>query len=38
MDDFTEISSDLLKKDAALVCHDGHDIIDIIKNSLLNIL
>jgi len=27
-----------LEKDAALVCHDGHDIIDIIKNSLLNIL
>lgn len=38
MDDFTEISSDLLEKDAALVCHDEHDIVDIIKNSLLNIL
>jgi hypothetical protein len=37
MGDFTKISSDLLEKDTALVCHDEHDIVYIIKNSLLNI-
>lgn len=36
MDDFTEISSDLLKKNAAIVCHDEEDIFDILKHLLTN--
>lgn len=37
MDDFTEISSDLLEKDAAIVCHDEDDIFEILKKLLVNI-
>jgi 3-deoxy-D-manno-octulosonic-acid transferase len=36
MDDFTEISSDLLEKNAAIVCHDENDIFDILKYLLTN--
>ena len=36
MDDFTEISSDLLNKDAAIVCQDEDDIFEILKKLLLN--
>jgi 3-deoxy-D-manno-octulosonic-acid transferase len=36
MDDFTEISSDLLEKDAAIVCHDEDDIFEILKRLLVN--
>ena len=36
MDDFTEISSDLLNKDAAIVCHDEDDIFEILKKLLVN--
>jgi 3-deoxy-D-manno-octulosonic-acid transferase len=36
MDDFTEISSDLLEKDAAIVCHDEDDIFDVLKKLLVN--
>ena len=36
MDDFTEISSDLLEKDAAIVCHDEDDIFEILKKLLGN--
>ena len=36
MDDFTEISSDLLEKNAAIVCHDEEDIFDILKHLLTN--
>ena len=37
MDDFTEISSDLLAKDAAIVCHDEDDIFEILKKLLVNV-
>lgn len=36
MDDFTEISSDLLEKNAAIVCHDEEDIFDVLKHLLTN--
>ena len=36
MDDFTEISSDLLEKDAAIVCHDENDIFEVLKKLLTN--
>ena len=36
MDDFTEISSDLLEKNAAIVCHDEDDIFEILKHLLTN--
>ena len=36
MDDFTEISYDLLKKNAAIVCHDEDDIFEILKHLLVN--
>ncbi|KPK28303.1 MAG: hypothetical protein AMJ61_03040 [Desulfobacterales bacterium SG8_35_2] len=36
MDDFTEISSDLLEKNAAVVCHDEDDIFEILKQLLVN--
>ena len=36
MDDFTEISSDLLEKDAAIVCHDEDDIFEVLKKLLTN--
>jgi 3-deoxy-D-manno-octulosonic-acid transferase len=37
MDDFTEISADLLDKDAAIVCHDEDDIFEILKKLLVNV-
>ncbi|KPK00424.1 MAG: hypothetical protein AMJ60_01475 [Desulfobacterales bacterium SG8_35] len=36
MDDFTEISSDLLERNAAIVCHDEDDIFEIVKQLLVN--
>lgn len=36
MDDFTEISSDLLEKDAAIVCHDEDEIFEVLKKLLVN--
>ena len=36
MDDFTEISSDLLEKEAAIVCHDEDEIFDVVKHLLTN--
>jgi 3-deoxy-D-manno-octulosonic-acid transferase len=36
MDDFTEISSDLLGKNAAIVCHDDDDIFEVLKQLLVN--
>jgi len=36
MDDFTEIASDLLEKDAAIVCHDEDDIFEVMKKLLVN--
>ena len=36
MDDFTEISSDLLAREAAIVCHDENDIFEILKKLLTN--
>ena len=36
MDDFSEISSDLLEKDAAIICHDEDDIFEILKKLLVN--
>jgi 3-deoxy-D-manno-octulosonic-acid transferase len=36
MDDFTEISSDLLEKNAAVVCHDEDDLFEILKQLLVN--
>jgi 3-deoxy-D-manno-octulosonic-acid transferase len=36
MDDFTEISSDLLQKDAAIVCHDEDDIFEVLKKLLVS--
>jgi 3-deoxy-D-manno-octulosonic-acid transferase len=36
MDDFIEISSDLLEKDAAIICHDEDDIFEILKKLLVN--
>jgi 3-deoxy-D-manno-octulosonic-acid transferase len=36
MDDFTEISSDLLKKSAAIICHDEDDIFEILKQLLID--
>ena len=36
MDDFAEISTDLLKKDAAIVCHDEDDIFEVLKQLLVN--
>jgi 3-deoxy-D-manno-octulosonic-acid transferase len=35
MDDFTEISSDLLEKNAAVVCHDEDDLFEILKQLLV---
>ena len=37
MDDFTEISSDLLERDAAIVCHDEDDIFAILKQLLVKV-
>jgi 3-deoxy-D-manno-octulosonic-acid transferase len=37
MDDFTEISSDLLGKDAAIVCHDENEIFEVLKKLLTNV-
>ena len=36
MDDFIEISSDLLEKNAAIICHDEDDIFEILKKLLVN--
>ena len=36
MDDFTEISADLLENNAAIVCHDEDDIFEILKQLLVN--
>jgi 3-deoxy-D-manno-octulosonic-acid transferase len=36
MEDFTEISSDLLEKNAAIVCHDEDDIFEILKKLLVD--
>ncbi len=36
MDDFTEISTDLLEKNAAIVCHDEDDIFEVLKQLLTN--
>ena len=36
MDDFTEIASDLLEKDAAIVCHDEDEIFEVMKKLLVN--
>jgi 3-deoxy-D-manno-octulosonic-acid transferase len=36
MDDFTEIASDLLEKDAAITCHDEDEIFEILKKLLVN--
>lgn len=36
MDDFTEISADLLEKNAAIVCHDEDDMFDVLKHLLTN--
>ena len=36
MDDFTEITSDLLEKDAAIICHDEDDFFEILKHMLVN--
>ncbi len=36
MDDFTEIASDLLEKNAAIVCHDEDDIFAILKQLLVD--
>ncbi len=36
MDDFTEISADLLEENAAIVCHDEDDIFEILKHLLVN--
>jgi len=36
MDDFAEISTDLLEKDAAIVCHDEDDVFEILKQLLVN--
>jgi 3-deoxy-D-manno-octulosonic-acid transferase len=36
MDDFIEISADLLEKNAAIVCHDENDIFDALKKLLVN--
>lgn len=36
MDDFSEISYDLLEKDAAIVCHDEDEIFDVLKKLLIN--
>ena len=36
MDDFTEISSDLLEKDAAIVCQDEDEIFEVLKKLLVN--
>lgn len=35
MDDFTEISSDLLERDAAIVCHDEDEIFEVLKKLLV---
>ena len=37
MDDFTEIASDLLEKNAAIVCHDEDDIFDNVKHLLTDL-
>jgi 3-deoxy-D-manno-octulosonic-acid transferase len=37
MDDFSEISADLLEKEAAIVCHDENDIFEILKKLLTNV-
>ena len=37
MDDFTEIASDLLEKNAAVVCHDEDDIFDNVKHLLTDL-
>ena len=36
MDDFTEIASDLLKRNAAIVCHDEDDIFETLKQLLVS--
>ncbi|MBW2521894.1 MAG: 3-deoxy-D-manno-octulosonic acid transferase [Deltaproteobacteria bacterium] len=36
MDDFIEISADLLEKNAAIVCHDENDIFEALKKLLVN--
>jgi len=36
MDDFTEISADLLEKNAAIVCHDEDEIFEILKQLLVD--
>jgi 3-deoxy-D-manno-octulosonic-acid transferase len=36
MDDFIEISSDLLEKNAAIICHDEDDIFETLKKLLVN--
>ena len=36
MDDFTEISADLLERAAAIVCHDEDDIFEVMKKLLVN--
>jgi 3-deoxy-D-manno-octulosonic-acid transferase len=36
MDDFTEISVDLLERNAAIVCHDEDDIFEILKQLLVD--
>ena len=36
MDDFTEISADLLEKNAAIVCHDEDEIFEILKQLLMD--
>jgi len=37
MDDFTEIASDLLEKNAAIVCHDEDDIFNNVKHLLTDL-
>lgn len=36
MDDFSEISDDLLEKNAAIICHDEDDMFEILKQLLVN--
>jgi len=36
MDDFTEISTDLLEKNAAIICHDENEIFEVLKKLLTN--
>jgi 3-deoxy-D-manno-octulosonic-acid transferase len=37
MDDFIEISTDLLEKKAAIVCHDEEEIVETLKTLLVNV-